>query len=170
MAPKAAQQESPNTYNGLDIIERAIVLQKTGDGLSKSVGIAPRVCVTDEVVGFAGMMRHRRTAYENVYAKDEEAPRIIGVRQVDTYDALGVIIDDRDDVAEAVNDMIRRIADEEDRAKAAKAGEVRLPFKEAAEKASARKQAKASKVREIRPGVADDEGAGESSGDTQSDS
>lgn len=116
-------------HDGLPILSQKLIINKTGDGLSKSVDIAPRHIDTDEESDIAGRIRHRKRRFDNVYTnpdKDsDDPPKLKGVIQVDIYEAVAIVFDDREATGKLVDRTLGKIADKEDQEKQAK-GQLRL--------------------------------------------
>ena len=118
-------------HDGLPILAQKVIIQKTGDGLSKTVGVAPTHIETDEERNLSVRIKHRSRRFVNIYTKpdkeSDEPPTIKGVHQVDVFDAVGVVFDDRAGTDKDIDKMLARIADKAEKEKAEKAGQFRIP-------------------------------------------
>jgi hypothetical protein len=117
--------EPLGVHDGQPILSQKIIIQKTGDGLSASVGVAPTHIETDATRDIAARLRHRSRRFVNVYAKDDEGVRkLAGVEQVDVFDATTVMFDDdRSGTGTRLEKMQARINEERLRA----AGQIPIP-------------------------------------------
>jgi hypothetical protein len=127
-----SQDEAPlGHHEGIKILEQQIVINKTGDGLSKAVGIDPTVIETDSERNLVVRIKHRKRTFKNVYSKpdkeSEEPPVLKGVIQIDHFDALGSAFDDRSGTEQILTRTISQVADYEERIRAERANQFRLP-------------------------------------------
>lgn len=174
-ARKTDDTDAPlGRHEGLKILSRAIIVNKTGDGLSDAVDIEPHDVEVDGQYNLSVKIRHRKTRFDNVYTKpdkdSDDPPLLKGVDQVDIFDAITVVFDDREDTDKSLADMRQRIAAEAKRKKDAASGQFTLPDPAPGETADAtgdepgegegsEEAGLKARVDEIRHGVPDDEGA-----------
>lgn len=114
------------THEGLPITERQIIINKTGDGLSKAMPFDPFDIAPDSEHFLNVHVRHRKTRFDNVYSKDD-TDKLIGFIQIDILEATGVTRWADDVAADATREMERKIVDAAEKAKAEKKGQFRLP-------------------------------------------
>ena len=118
-------------HDGHKILSQRIIINKTGDGLSQAVDIAPSVVETDSERNIAGRIHHRKTRFDNVYTKpdkdSDDEPELKGVVQVDIFDAVVIMFDERPGADAALDEMRVLIADKAAREREAKSGQFRLP-------------------------------------------
>jgi hypothetical protein len=117
-------------HDGQPILSQKIIIQKTGDGLSKSMKVAPTHVETDGERNIVGRLRHRSRRFVNIYTKpdkdSDEPPKIKGVEQVDVFDAVGIVFDERTGTDSMIDGMLVKIADREAAEKAKKVGQFTL--------------------------------------------
>jgi hypothetical protein len=111
-------------HNGLPILGQSIVIKKTGNGLEDSVDIAPHVFQTDGYEDCLMRIRQRKTSYANVYSKEDGL--LLGIHQIEEFDAVIVMIDDRKDTGTRLDKMVGKVADKRERDTQEAKGQFRL--------------------------------------------
>ena len=124
------------THNGLPIMGHSIKITNTGDGLSKTMAVAPMRIEDGGDFIVSMRIKHTRTYYDNVFSKDDP-DELIGYVEVTQFSAKGAVFDDRADASERVDEMEARIAaraaaeaDAAETAKREAAGEFKLALVE----------------------------------------
>ncbi|HVB38571.1 MAG TPA: hypothetical protein VND92_08530 [Vicinamibacterales bacterium] len=124
----AAPAAPLGTHEGYPILAVLMIVNKTGDGLSRAMEVAPHFVDVDSEAYLSVKVRHRKSRYDNVYDKHGE---ILGVNLVQIFDAVGATFDERG--GEDVDDTIRAVAELKERRRAEKAGQGTLPLEQSDE-------------------------------------
>lgn len=156
--------EAPLGYHkGKPILSESATIRKGARVLSDTMEVAPfAVDPAGEI--FLSMLVHQESEkFDNVMSQDDPE-LLLGYHRVVIFDALGAVPDDRAGTAKAIAAMRARVADEAERKRKEKGGQMRLAGVQPVP-AEDEDPGDTGKVREIRSGVPDDEGAGEPAGE-----
>ena len=123
----APEEEGLGTFEGLPVDGIQIALTGIGDGLSKAMKVAPSTMQVGEI-GYAVVKFRVQKIRHDENEKDEETGKPSSVNRVQMLRALGATVVSYEVGGEMVDSMIQRVADFEDKEKALKKGQFRLPL------------------------------------------
>lgn len=101
--------EDVEEYEGYPIVDTAIIINKTGDGLSDAVHVEPITVEPNQDVH--AVMRLRKTKDRYDFLRDKVTGKIIGVKWIQVFDCTGAAFSDNKMSAVAVQKMVDRVAE-----------------------------------------------------------
>lgn len=110
MATNPSPASARGTYKGLPIVAMKMIINKTGDGLSKAVDIDPVVIPIDDEPIVAVRLRKTKDRFDAVREGGTTSGRTIGYTHVQVFDAVGSTFVDDDEVEEKVAATIEAVA------------------------------------------------------------
>lgn len=171
--PEAEEPRDLGIHKGLPILSETVTLRK-GARVFRDVSEITTFEVDDGQLGLASLMYRQAGEKFEVKMSTDEPDKVLGYERVLLIDVVAAAPDEREATRKELERMRARTADLAERKANEKKGQMRMPGikpvpdddPEAGSKANLPEghMADDGKIREIRPGVPDDEGAGEKGG------
>lgn len=113
----------PDKYRGKPIVAYKIVVNKTGDGLSKAVNITPRESDPERFEWIGAKLRPTKVTFVAVRDDEDHPQKVTGYEFIQHYDAVTVDFVDADLIEAGLEGTAKRIRE----AEALEKGQLSLP-------------------------------------------
>lgn len=97
-------------FEGTDVLGIKIIINKTGDGLSKAMSVVPTILAIEDEGYVVLKYRTQKIRFDEAVNKEHE---LEGVHRVQILEALGATFIDDDLVSKVFNEMQNRIREDE---------------------------------------------------------